>query len=295
MNNIENMNLATLEFHELANEFPLISEEETQQLAEDIKKNGLIEPVVLFEGKILDGRNRYNACKLAGRKLGESDVVQFEEEYDEDDPVVFVISKNIRRRHLTVGQRAAVAAELFKRMAKSDGATAKERTKKAAAATQVAASSVEQASHVQKVAPEIHKDLKAGKTTLHKAAKQAAKKVAGTTHDAALLRIKEVCGKPFEAAVREDQISALNTPKQIIAFASLSEADMKAVAPVLRQGWKLNRAMGFIGKALTPSNTLAQAIDFFHFKGDKKFEFELDSVKITLTKIANKEGDKSAE
>jgi hypothetical protein len=33
-----------LEFHELANEYPLIEEEELANLVEDIRKKGIIEP-----------------------------------------------------------------------------------------------------------------------------------------------------------------------------------------------------------------------------------------------------------
>ena len=289
----ENMNLAKLEFHELANEFPLISDDETKQLADDIKKNGLIEPLMLLDGKVLDGRNRYNAVKLAEVALGPEDVEQFEEKFPDEDPVVFVISKNIRRRHLTVGQRAAVAAELFKRMAK-DGGSAKERAKKAAATVGVAASSVEQAAHIQKTAPEVHKDLKKGSTTLHKAVKKAAKQAVPPDNDKVMERVASVCGKQFMHAIEEDQIPALSTAKHVAAFSQLKDEQMKALAPALRMGWKLNRAMSFMDKELTPASTLAAAIDMFNFKGAKRYEFELDSVKIVITKkVAGKDGDQS--
>jgi ParB-like chromosome segregation protein Spo0J len=284
------MNLQNLEFHELANEFPLLSDTETEQLADDIKKVGLIEPLVLLDGKILDGRNRYNACKQAGRKLQSDDVLLFEEEYENEDPVTFVISRNIRRRHLTVGQRSAVAAELFKRMAK-DGSTAKERVKKAAEVAGVAASSVEQAAHIANKAPELHKQLKAGKKSLHKVAKEAAKKLAGADLDSALDKIREVCGKSFEAAVKEDQIDHLKTPKAVAAFANLPEEKMKAVAPVLQQGWTLNKAISFADKEITPASTGQQMLDIFVFKGSKLFEFQLDGVKFVLSKIKDQDGD----
>ena len=51
-----------LEYHELANIFPLIQGVEFDELVKDIQWNGLQEPIILYEGKILDGRNRYNAC-----------------------------------------------------------------------------------------------------------------------------------------------------------------------------------------------------------------------------------------
>ena len=52
----------TMMFHNLASIFPLMTEEEYQALVRDIERNGLLEPVWLYEGKIIDGRNRYRAC-----------------------------------------------------------------------------------------------------------------------------------------------------------------------------------------------------------------------------------------
>jgi hypothetical protein len=49
------------EFHPLAGMFTLIDGEDFDQLAEDIGARGIICPIILFEGKILDGRNRYHA------------------------------------------------------------------------------------------------------------------------------------------------------------------------------------------------------------------------------------------
>jgi ParB-like chromosome segregation protein Spo0J len=55
-----------LEYHPLANLFPLLGETEIQTLADDIRSNGLNVPITMYEGKILDGRNRHAACVLAG-------------------------------------------------------------------------------------------------------------------------------------------------------------------------------------------------------------------------------------
>ena len=60
---------------------------------------------ITYQGKILDGRNREKACAIAG-------VTPRYEEYSGDDPIGFVISMNMKRRHLTVSQRAAIASEL---------------------------------------------------------------------------------------------------------------------------------------------------------------------------------------
>jgi hypothetical protein len=93
------------EFHPIANIFPLMSDEELDVLAEDITANGLTFHIILYEGKILDARNRYLACQRAGVEPGFS-------EYDGDTPIQFVLSLNLHRRHLTISQRAAIAAEL---------------------------------------------------------------------------------------------------------------------------------------------------------------------------------------
>ena len=93
------------EAHELANIFPLIEGEEFEKLVDDIKANGLLNPIVLYEGKILDGRNRFNACLEAG-------IQPLFVEYDGDSPLNHVVSLNLTRRHLSESQRALVGAKL---------------------------------------------------------------------------------------------------------------------------------------------------------------------------------------
>ena len=68
------MKIQDLQFHELATILPPLDDEDLKELAEDIKKNGLGERISLLDGRILDGRNRYNACKMAGRKLAADDL-----------------------------------------------------------------------------------------------------------------------------------------------------------------------------------------------------------------------------
>lgn len=92
----------SLQFHPAANIFPL-DDETLEELAEDIKQHGQQVPVELCDGKILDGRRRYMACRMADV---EPDMV----EVSPDDPVSYVLSLNLHRRHLTTTQRAMVAA-----------------------------------------------------------------------------------------------------------------------------------------------------------------------------------------
>jgi len=94
-----------LEFHPLADIFPLMEGAEFDDLVADIKVKGLCEPIVLYENKTLDGRNRYLACIAAG-------IEPTFKTYEGTDPVAFVISANLCRRHLTESQRAMIAAKL---------------------------------------------------------------------------------------------------------------------------------------------------------------------------------------
>lgn len=94
--------------HPIAGLFPLATKEELAALAEDISEHGQIETIEIYEGKILDGRNRYRACSEAG-------VEPRCEEWHTNgsSPVDYVISKNLHRRHLTIPQRAALGVKLL--------------------------------------------------------------------------------------------------------------------------------------------------------------------------------------
>lgn len=76
---------------------------EFDSLVADVKANGLRHPIVLHDGMILDGGNRYRACIAAGI---EPEFVNF----DGDSIVAFVLSANLHRRHMTPGQQAAIVA-----------------------------------------------------------------------------------------------------------------------------------------------------------------------------------------
>jgi hypothetical protein len=91
--------------HELAKLFPRMSEDEFAGLVTSIKANGLRSPISLYQGQILDGFSRDEACAKAG-------VEPRYIEYDGDDPIGFVTDLNLNRRNLTNGQRALAGAKL---------------------------------------------------------------------------------------------------------------------------------------------------------------------------------------
>jgi N6-adenosine-specific RNA methylase IME4 len=94
--------------HSLADLFPTMEGAEFEQLKADIKTNKLREPIWLLDGKILDGRNRYRACKILRIK---PDTRKFDPKRH-GDPLAFIISMNLKRRHLDESQRAMIAARL---------------------------------------------------------------------------------------------------------------------------------------------------------------------------------------
>lgn len=95
----------TLEHHPIANIWPMMGEEQYQELKSDIEQNGCINKIWLYEGKILDGRNRYKACQELNQHFSFL-------EYKGDEPIQFAISLNMKRRHLTSAQKAALAVKI---------------------------------------------------------------------------------------------------------------------------------------------------------------------------------------
>lgn len=97
--------------HEAAVLFPLMDGVALQQLTDDVREHGLLEPIALLDGEILDGRNRLTACELAEVKPRFVDA-----DLGGMSPVEYVVSHNLHRRHLTTGQRAALALDLLPRL-----------------------------------------------------------------------------------------------------------------------------------------------------------------------------------
>ena len=100
--------MSTGGFHPVANAFPLMTGKGFDDLVADIREHGLREPIWLHrDGRILDGRNRYRACIEAKHEPRFQPYTGSEEEL-----AAFVVSMNVRRRHLNESQRAMVSASL---------------------------------------------------------------------------------------------------------------------------------------------------------------------------------------
>ena len=98
--------MKTFEQHPLSSAFPPMSPEAFKDLIDDIDQNGVREKIVVYEGKILDGWHRYSACLELN--VLKPPMVEFEG----DNPKVFVLSKNLHRRHMTPSERAMAVATI---------------------------------------------------------------------------------------------------------------------------------------------------------------------------------------
>ncbi len=151
--------------------FPELDGDDFKKLALDVKANGLRQPITTFEGMVLDGQNRLNAC--IANKI-EPDFVELEKGID---PLDFVISQNMNRRHLTDDQRAMIAAEIAKakpgKSNSADPALLKPKTvSDAAEKMKVTPRQVKRAKTVAKRSPSLAKAVKNGKISLNEAAEQ---------------------------------------------------------------------------------------------------------------------------
>lgn len=150
--------------HPLANLFPMIEESERIMLADDIATHGQHEPILLLEGMVLDGRNRQWACLHAGVKPVYA-------QFTRSDPLNFVLSKNLHRRHLTESQRALVAASIVdweRGVNQSTGGAANLPTRTAAAKLSISERAVTAARRVRDHgSQELIDAIRAGKVSIH--------------------------------------------------------------------------------------------------------------------------------
>lgn len=185
--------MTPLPFHPYADIFPLLDGLERDEFAEDIRMNGLRDPIVVLDGSIIDGRNRYLALvglveggetlgagwgPHAGEPMSIEDLApdaKWCRRYGEDDgdPLAFVISKNLKRRQLDDNQRAMVAAKLATMRRGSNQHSPSGGTSQANAAKvlNVSKRAVQRATVVQRLgAPELQRAVEQGRVAVSTAA-----------------------------------------------------------------------------------------------------------------------------
>jgi hypothetical protein len=147
--------------HPAAAIFPMMTEDELNELAQDIKTNGQRFPIMRdHDGLLIDGRNRLEACNRAGVEP------QFAT-LNGEDPVAFILSANIARRHLNKGQQAMAVAKIYPEPAQRG------RGNKSVLNTDFNASYVSHARTVLQFAPDLADSVLSGAKALNEAYEEA--------------------------------------------------------------------------------------------------------------------------
>ena len=161
--------MKTYKNHPLAEIFPMMEDQKLEHIIDDIQTNGLREPIILLDQKILDGRNRYKACQISG-------VDPVFSEFDsgtQGDPLSYVISRNLHRRHLSESQRAIIASKLTGLNSGRGGISQREAAEK----MNVSRDSVQKAKRVLLEAPKKSvKQVEDGDKSINKALKEIKEK-----------------------------------------------------------------------------------------------------------------------
>ena len=182
---------AVLDDHPVVALFPLMPENgpEFGQLTEDLRAHGLPQPIVQHEGLIVDGRNRYRACRHAS-------VEPRFVEREGESPTAYVLSLNLQRRHLTDGQRAMLpvdALPLFEAEARArqgrrtdlhgdpptSGQVCPEVQRprdQAAALTHISGRTVQTAKAIKEKAPDLAEQVNVGTMSVHRADREVARR-----------------------------------------------------------------------------------------------------------------------
>jgi hypothetical protein len=177
-----------MNIHRFAEAIPEMTQAEYLELKDDLKANGQKIPIVIHDDQILDGRNRWRALN----ELGIEPVTQIFEGNDME-AAALVVSLNIKRRHLTIGQRAGITMETLGMAVKEQArnkqvkeagnrplAKNSQRSEPVHTATilakaaGVSPAAIKQYSQVKKNSPEKAKEVLSGKTSLGAAIKSIA-------------------------------------------------------------------------------------------------------------------------
>jgi len=193
------MSLDEYEVHPAALIPPPLADDDYQALLDSIRQHGQQHPIILFEGRVIDGRHRYQAC----RELG---IIPRVESYSGNLSPLEIVKLNLARRHLSASQKAVVAlsiadyeAELAKERQRNSGGDRKsdlykksvpanlrepinktanpkrkqnESSDRAAAATGASARNVQKAKKIAAEAPDLLEKVRDGSVTLNAAENQ---------------------------------------------------------------------------------------------------------------------------
>lgn len=242
--------MKTMKPHPIAGNLPPMPPDQLVEMATDIKTNGLFDPITTFEGMILDGNTRLEACKIAGV---EPVFQEFSEQFKGKNPKAFVASKNLRRRMIPKALSAEIGAKLVTFKWGGD------RTKASPEAmTQAQAA----------------KAVGVSRSTLQRAARKTGgakkKSVSGWTVEEvkedqplwdALMKISKEYGKNDTKAIREGTIGL--SKSDIIVLSQLPVAKMRAIQDlIMAKHWSPQKSLKFIAKKPDVKSTASHMLNW---------------------------------
>ncbi len=158
--------------HPAADLFPMLDSTGMQALAADIAASGLRTPVALWNGQVIDGRNRLEACRIATVEP-RCETMQFA---DNAECVRYIVSTNLHRRHLTDEQRDQIGARLVTMGQGGDRANPQNAgligVDAAAGLVSSTPARIERARTIERADPELAAQVRAGTITKGGALKQ---------------------------------------------------------------------------------------------------------------------------
>jgi hypothetical protein len=182
--------------HPVADILPMLTNDELDEMANDIKTNGQKFPITRdADGVILEGRNRLEACERAGVEP------QFETLPKGQDEVSFIISANIVRRHLNKGQQAMFVAKIHPEPEERG------RGKKSVLNTEFSRESLSHARTVLKFAPVLADSVLSGAVALNAAYDEALMRKQKSETSAERLRRLEAIAPDLATLVREEKLT----------------------------------------------------------------------------------------
>ena len=199
--------MATYEFHPFADVWRLFTEDEFAKLKADIQAHGMRLPIILYAGKVLDGRNRYRAC----RELDIPARYETAKAKTDAEALALVVSLNEHRRHLTTEERSFIAGRLatmksgVKKVAPPIGGPAGISVPDAAKFMKVSLHAAENAKAVLNHAPELEAEVKAGRKSLSAAADEARRKAASKSQPKSTKDANGLTFKQRVLAAREER------------------------------------------------------------------------------------------
>jgi hypothetical protein len=193
----------------IANLMPDMSPSEYEELKSSIERDGLQQAVVLYKGRIIDGKNRYRACRETNTNVRTV-------EYKGDNPLAFALAANLTRRHLTASQRAIIAARLESTERAKQGT---KRAKKGSGGRTALSESIHVSPrYIQSAAeivkhPEIADKVLAGHMTIQKALSAVAR---AATKSGDLLSITEQTGPEIPQLTEKYHTLLLDPPWELL-------------------------------------------------------------------------------